>query len=214
MPRRFRARARERWAVGLCVALGAPLPLAVAAEPSAAGAESGAAEAPPAPRAVRLCGSVEVGAGLRLNNPYRLATPLGASYESVALTSSYLDLGFGAAFGAAGGLQHGAALHLSVALAGVGQQILTPSYFLAYRGASRFLGYGRFGPSVVLTPSTTWGAEAAAGFAWFFVEHVGLGAELVGDLYYGAGTPEVGVVAYPVLSGQLGFVIDWELVRR
>jgi hypothetical protein len=70
--------------------------------------------------------------------------------------------------------------------------------------------YGRAGVPLVLTPDVTWGLEGAAGGLWFARAGVGLVAELVGDLFYGAGTREVAVPAYPVLSAQAGLWLSWE----
>ena len=162
---------------------------------------------------VRIFGSLEVGRGLRFNNPYRLSTQLGDDAQSVSLTASYMDFGLGVAFGPPNGLQHGGALHASVALAGVRQVSLTPSYLLAYRGPSPFLAYGRVGPSFLLTPDATIGAEVAGGFAWFITGKVAIATELVFDLYYGAGTYDVGIATYPILSGQLGLLVDHELLQ-
>jgi hypothetical protein len=167
--------------------------------------------APPSGYA-RLVGTLEIGKGLRFNNPYRLATQLGATAESVSLTSTYLDLGAAVAFGPPDGLEHGVALHLSFALAGVSQAVLTPTYFAAYRGPRRFLAYGRLGPSIVLTPDPTIGGELAAGLGWFFTARLALAGELVGDIYYGAGTPTKGITTYPILSGQLGLLVDYEIL--
>jgi hypothetical protein len=217
------------WHSRAAVALGLSLALAAspgrADEPSAAPAatatppvvegEGGATlrelSAPPTGYA-HLFGTLELGKGLRFNNPYRLATQLGATAESVSLTSTYLDLGGAVAFGPPNGLEHGVALHLSFALAGVAQAVLTPTYFAAYRGPRRFVAYGRLGPSVVLTPDPTIGGELAAGFGYFFTARLAVAGELVGDVFYGAGTPVKGITTYPILSGQLGLLVDYEIL--
>jgi hypothetical protein len=159
-----------------------------------------------------LVGSAAFGRGLRFNNPYRLATQLGDTPESVSLTASYLDLGAAVAFGEPDRIQHGAAVHWSLALTGVAQQVLTPSYFLAYRGVHRFLATGRLGPSIVLTPDPTPGIEIAGSLSWFLTARIALAGELIFDIYYGAGTPDTGVATYPILSGQLGLLIDYEVL--
>jgi hypothetical protein len=41
---------------------------------------------------------------------------------------------------------------------------------------------------------------------------LGLAAELVGDVFYGAGTREVATPAYPVLSAQAGLWLSWEVL--
>jgi hypothetical protein len=151
------------------------------------------------------------GDGLRFNNPYRLATPLGSSAESVSRTATYLDVGVAATFGDPLGLQHGGALRFSVATEGVPQQVMTPSY-LIYRRWLRWAVYGRAGAAVVLAPDVTWGFEGAAGGVWFVRGGIGLAAEIVGDVFYGAGTRDVATPAYPVLSGEAGLVVAWEVL--
>jgi hypothetical protein len=150
------------------------------------------------------------GDGLRFDNPYRLATPLGSTAESVSRTSSYVDLGVAIVLGDARGLQHGAALRTSVAVEGVQQGVFTPSYLL-WRRFKYWALFGRVGPSIVLAPDLTWGFEASAGGAWFARAGVGVAAELVGDVFYGAGTRDVATPAYPVLSGQLGVIVSYEV---
>ena len=160
----------------------------------------------------RLLGSLELGRGVRFNNPYRLATQLGQTAKSPSLTASYADLGAGVAFGPPDGLQHGGAIHASFAMIGVPQAVITPTYVLAYRGPHPFMGYGRVGPSFVLTPDPTFGGEVAGGFAWFLTGKIAIAGELVFDVYYGAGTPQVAIATYPILSGQLGLLFDQEFL--
>ena len=151
------------------------------------------------------------GDGLRFNNPYRLSTPLGSDAESVSRTAPYIDIGLGATFGNPLGFQHGATLRTSAALSGVGQVVMTPSY-LGYRRWSLLALYGRAGTPIVVTPDATWGLEAGLGATWYFLGGVGIAAEMVGDVFYGAGTRDKATVTYPVLSGQLGFVVAYEVL--
>ncbi|HZF55684.1 MAG TPA: hypothetical protein VE093_44020 [Polyangiaceae bacterium] len=152
------------------------------------------------------------GRGLRFNNPYRLQTQLGAEPESLSLTATYIDLGAAVAFGEPNGIQHGGALHLSAALSGVSQQVLIPSYFAAYRGPHRVLGYARFGPAFILSPDPGAGFELSGAGGLFITAKVAVYAELVGNVFYGAGTTEVRYGVYPVLSGQIGLLIDHEVL--
>jgi hypothetical protein len=202
------------WVIPACALAGSLVPARAHAEPPAEAppAEKLAALAKRVDSEIRLFGSLEFGRGFRFNNPYRLSTQLGQTAQSVSLTAAYADLGLGLAFGAPDGLQHGAALHASFALQGVGQAVLTPTYLLAYRGPNPFLAYGRLGPSIVLAPDPTVGGELAAGFAWFLTGKIAIAGELVFDLYYGAGTYDVGVATYPILSGQLGLLVDHEFL--
>jgi len=82
----------------------------------------------------------------------------------------------------------------------------------AYRPSPQFLGYGRLGPSIILSPDPTVGGEVAAGLGFFLTSRIALAGELCFDLYYGAGTPTRGITAYPILSGQLGLLVDYEVL--
>ena len=158
---------------------------------------------------VELMATSFVGDGLRFNNPYRLATPLGSTAESISRTAAYVDLGIGAVFGDPLGVRSGGALRMSVALEGVPQSVIAPSYLL-WRRWRTWGAYGRLGVPVVLTPELTWGLEVGAAAVWFVRGGIGIAGEVTGDLFYGAGTREVATPAYPVLSAQLGLVIDYE----
>ena len=163
------------------------------------------------PGYLQLFATSYFGDGLRFNNPYRLSTPLGSDAESVSRTAPYLDIGLGATFGHPLGLQHGATLRTAVALSGVGQVVMTPSY-LAWRRWTALAVSGRLGVPLVVTPDVTWGLEASLGATWFFLGGIGLSAELVGDVFYGEGTREKATTTYPVLSGQLGLVFAYEVL--
>jgi hypothetical protein len=164
------------------------------------------------PGYVQLMATTFVGDGLRFNNPFRLATPLGSSAESVSRTAAYTDLGVAATFGnPLGLLEHGLALRGTLAVEGVGQFVLTPAY-LGWKRWRAWAAYGRFGVPIALTPEPTWGFELGAGAVWFARAGLGIAGELVGDLFYGAGTREVAHPSYPILSAQLGFVAAWEIL--
>jgi len=158
---------------------------------------------------VDIFATAYVGDGLRFNNPYRLSTVLGSSAESLSRTAAYTDLGLAMAFGDPTLVAHGLAVRTSIALAGVPQAVLTPSYLLLHRWGP-WGAYGRVGPTIVLSPDTTWGMEGSAGAIWFARAGIGVCAELVGDIFYGAGTHEVAVATYPVLSGQAGLWLSFE----
>lgn len=152
-----------------------------------------------------------VGTGLRFNNPYRLATVLGETAESVSRTPAYLDLGAAVLFGGPTRFQHGAQLGFSIALEGVRQAVFTPSYVLARRKGA-FALQARVGTPIVLTPDVTVGGELALAGTWFFRAALGLRAEVVGDVFYGAGTVERKVPAYPMLSFAAGLVVAYEVL--
>jgi len=158
-----------------------------------------------------LFGTAFVGDGLRFNNPYRLATVLGSQAQSLSRTAAYTDLGGTILIGNPAFLAHGLVLRVSLALEGVPQAVLAPSYMVLHR-TGPWAVYGRAGAPIVLTPDTTFGIEGAAGGVWFVRAGIGLAAELVGDVFYGAGTREVAAPAYPVLSAQGGLWLSWEVL--
>lgn len=162
------------------------------------------------PGYVQIMATVLGGTGLRFNNPFRLAKPLGSDAESVSRSAAFVDLGLGATFGDPLHLQHGLTLRTAIAVEGVGQVVMAPSY-LAYRRWGALAAWGRAGVPLVLSPDATWGLEAAAGGAYWVRGGIGVAAEIVGDVFYGAGTADVATVSYPLLSGQLGLVLAYEV---
>jgi hypothetical protein len=150
-----------------------------------------------------------IGDGLRFNNPYRLGTVLGSTARSLSRTAIYTEVGAAVSVGNPAVASHGLAVRGSIALEGTSQSVLTPSYQLMHRFGAWGV-YGRAGIPVVLSPDTTWGLEAAAGALWFVRAGVGVAGEMVGDVFYGAGTREVATPAYPVMSAQLGLWLSWE----
>ena len=158
-------------------------------------------------------GSLSLGKGLRFNNPYRLATPLGDTPESLSLTAAYYDLGLGLVRGPARGLAHGAVLHLSIAAQGIPQEVLSVSYTALDRlDNGRVLLFGRAGIPIILGPDLSGGLEAAVGAAYMISAGLGVQSELVGSLYYGAATQDRSVTTIPVLSAQIGLFIDYEVL--
>jgi hypothetical protein len=153
-----------------------------------------------------------IGKGMRFNNPYRLSTQLGESAESVSLTAAYIDFSLGLALGDFDGLQHGGMVHFGTSLEGVSQTFVSASYVALYRGPSPFMFYGRVGPSVLITPDVNVGGEIAASATWLFTGALGLTSELVFDLYYGAATLDSTFSVLPVLSFQLGVLVDFEVL--
>jgi hypothetical protein len=193
---------------------GIALALLFAAPVRAAESETEASTGPsvfptPAPRWIDLTATTFIGDGLRFNNPYRLATVLGSTAQSVSRTAGYADVGAAVSLGDPARSAHGIALRVSIALEGTRQSVLTPSYLLLHRFGP-WGGYARAGVPVVMSPDTTWGLEAAGGAIWFIRAGIGIAAELVGDVFYGAGTREVATPAYPVLSAQSGLWLSWE----
>jgi hypothetical protein len=156
--------------------------------------------------------SLALGKGLRFNNPYRLATPLGDDAESLSTTAAYLDIAVGAALGPAEGLQHGGEIALSLATDGVAQEVLALSYVALLPLGGRVLARGRGGVPIVIEPDANVGLELGAGGAFLLTGGFGLTAELVGSLFYGAGTLDKSVTTIPVLSLELGVFFDYEVL--
>lgn len=187
-----------------------------AADPAVDGAAALARHEEPLPPGgpyLHFLGAFALGRGMRLNNPYRLQTELGSTGQSLSLTATYTDLSVAGLFlGNPDGLQHGLALHWSHALSGVAQDVVTPSYIALVRLPPRWLVYGRAGVPVVLNPDPSAGLELAAGGAWFASAGIGATAELVGNLFYGAATEQSAVSVIPVVSLQVGVIIDYEVL--
>jgi hypothetical protein len=178
---------------------------------SAAAAERDGGPTSRKPGWLDVAATAFVGDGLRFNNPYRLATVLGSDAQSLSRTAFYTDLGVALSIGDPSRLAHGLTVRTSVALEGVAQAVMTPAYLVAHRW-DVWQVYGRAGVPLVLSPDATLGLEAAGGGVWFARAGVGVAAELVGDVFYGAGTREVATPAYPVLSAQAGLWLSWEVM--
>jgi hypothetical protein len=153
-----------------------------------------------------------LGRGVRFNNPYRLATPLGDSYESLSLSATTVSLTVGATFGTPGELEHGASLALDYALDGIRQEVLTPSYVSTYALVPRWRVYGRAGTPLVLEPDLNVGLELGAGAVYQFLAGLGASVELIGSAFYGAATVERSATFVPLVSLQLGVRADYEVL--
>jgi hypothetical protein len=207
----------SRVAVLLALALASTARPLRAAEGSGAftGPDLGAGVASTAARdgssVLHTFGTLALGKGFRFNNPYRLATPIGDTPESVSFTATYLDVGLGAAYGSAYGFQHGGELALGIATDGISQQTLGLSYVLLYPVLDDLLLRGRGGFPIVLGPDANIGVELGAGAAWLFSGGFGVTGELTGSLFYGAATLDRSTTAIPLLALELGIWLDYEV---
>jgi len=199
-------RARWLWARLLLLAL-------LTAAPASADTASPAADSPAAEPGVHLMAALAVGRGLRFNNPYRLATPLGDTAESVSLSATYLDLGAGILFPAAAQLEHGAAFDAVLALDGIAQLVMTPAYLLQFNATRLWALRGRLGIPIVVAPDGSLGLEAGLGSRFELAYGLGLTAELVGSVFFGAATEQKSVTTIPMLALQLGVCFDRRVAR-
>lgn len=192
-------------------ALGLPVMLALGVT-SIASAEE---QPPPFTKAHRSPFAIQVtafaGDGVRFNNPYRLSTVLGSDAESVSRTAAYVDFGAAALFGDPRAFMHGIAIRTSVAVEGVQQTVLTPSYQL-FRRFGPAAAWARLGTPILLSVAPSWGLEGALGGALFVRAGFGVTAELVFDTIFGVGTRESRITTYPIASAQLGFVFHYEVL--
>ncbi|CAN5686712.1 hypothetical protein BH09MYX1_BH09MYX1_26480 [soil metagenome] len=177
--------------------------------------EAGAEERPTLDKAHRPPFAIQVtalfGDGVRFNNPYRLSTVLGSDAESVSRTASYVDFGAALLFGDPRGFLQGIAVRTSVAVEGIAQTVLTPSYQL-FRRFGVTAAWARVGTPIILSQVPTWGLEGALGGALFIRAGIGITAELVFDAMFGVGTRESRITTYPIASAQLGFVFHYEVL--
>ncbi len=151
-----------------------------------------------------------LGTGLRFNNPYRLATPLGEDPGGLSRSAVYTDLHVGAQLGPALGFQHGAQLGLAVALEGIPQEVLTPSYVLKRRFGPRLSAALRLGVPIVLTPDSTVGLEGGLVGLVALTGGLSTTAELSYSQFYGAATHEVSPTMIPILAAALGVRVAFE----
>lgn len=193
--------------------------LARAAEPSAP--EPAVRDERPAPAASSIprpgtyshwFATSAVGRGLRFNNPFRLETELGDGADSLSLTATYVDFGLGAVFGNPDGFRHGAVAHLSVAVEGVAQEVGSLSYILLRPFGRDVLGFARAGFPVVLEPDVSSGLELGVGGAWLLTGGIGVAAELVSSLFFGAATWEHDPTLVPLVSLQIGAWAQYEVL--
>jgi hypothetical protein len=188
-----------------------PAAAALVGAPTVASAAAVASEGPiPVVTPVSALLALSVGRGLRFNNPYRLETPLGDTAESVSLAATYLDVGGAVLFGPRS-FRHGFSVGGGIALQGIGQFVLTPSY-LAHFALTESVGLrGRVGVPIVIAPDTTSGLEAAFGSSLDMAYGLGALIELVGSVYFGAATDQTSVTTIPMLSLQIGVFFEHQV---
>jgi len=156
-------------------------------------------------------GAAALGRGIRFNNPYRLEHVLGKTTRSLSVSALYADVSLGVMQGAPSGLQHGIGVDLAVALTGIRQEVLTPSYRAFYRLPAPWLIGGRFGVPVVLEPDVTGGVELAASAMYRMLANLGPYMELIGSCFFGAATLDQDRTTIPIVSLQIGVFADYEV---
>lgn len=161
---------------------------------------------------VHLLGTASIGDSIRFNNPFRLEHQLGETGESLSLTPPYGNVGLGFALGDPDGLQHGLSVQWNWALAGLPQHVVTPAYLLLIDGGRPWLWFGRAGVPVILNPDPNAGGELSVGGAYLFTAGIGVQAELVGNVFYGAATWDKKITTIPMLSLQAGLFVDYEVL--
>jgi len=161
---------------------------------------------------VHLMAFADLGDSLRFNNPFRLSNQLGDTGESLSRTPVYSSLGGAVALGDPNGFQHGLLLQWSRQLAGLPQNVLTPSYLLLHGGLRPWIPYARAGLPIVLNPDANVGGEAALGGSYMLLAGIGVHAEVVGSIFYGAATWDTGRTTIPMLSLQVGITGDYEVL--
>jgi hypothetical protein len=68
--------------------------------------------------------------------------------------------------------------------------------------------HGRLGLPIVVAPDASLGLEAGVGPQLPIAYGLGLTAELVGSVFFGAATEQKSVTTIPMLALQLGLVFD------
>jgi len=187
-------------------------PIAQAAEPEDPPTHDDSTEVPNRGTYVHVLATASFGESLRFNNPFRLSNQLGSTGESISRTPLYLNLGAAAAMGNPNGAQHGLSLQWNYSLAGLPQHVITPGYLLLVDGFRPWLMFGRVGLPIVLNPEPNTGGELALGGAFMITAGLGVQAEIVGDIFYGAATWDKKMTVIPMLSLQIGIIADFEVL--
>jgi hypothetical protein len=167
---------------------------------------------PPLGGEYRFMGGLGLGRGIRFQNPYRLQTELGDDAESLSLTATYVDVSVAALFAGGQTIFHGATAHVSFALDGVTQEVITPSYLFLWLPAPRWGVTARAGLPIVVEPDANAGFELAGGGIFYLTAGIGVTASLVGSLFFSAATLESSRSAIPILSMEAGLVYDYEVL--
>jgi hypothetical protein len=90
--------------------------------------------------------------------------------------------------------------------------VLDFSYVALFPVGEQALLRGRAGLPLVLNPDSTIGLELGVGATWLFTGGLGVTAELVGGLFYGAATQDRETTTIPVLALQVGAFFDHEVL--
>src|SRR5262249_33119009 len=109
-------------------------------------------------------------------------------------------------------LSHGIEIDASIALAGVPQEVLTPSYVFLLHATPRWAARGRAGIPIVIEPDANAGFEVAAGGVFFGTAALGIKLDLVDRLFYGAAPVDTPRTPIPLLSLELGVLYDYEVL--
>ncbi len=155
---------------------------------------------------------VGIGKGLRLNNPFRLQTQLGASAESLSATATTLELELAALLGDPVGWHHGFGVSGSVALEGVPQQVVAPSYEVGVPLSPRFWWRGRAGIGFVTQPDFNAGIELGSQLVMLASAGLGGYVGVAYGHYWGAATDETQATTIPVMALQLGATMIYEVL--
>jgi len=80
------------------------------------------------------------------------------------------------------------------------------------RLTGRWSVHGRVGVPILIRPDGNVGGELALGAAWMALGGIGVFADVIGGLYVGAATLDRSATTIPVLSGQLGVTLEYEVL--
>lgn len=189
-----------------------------------AGDDAAASEPPPVvverlpkmdcswPCYAHLWAGLGVGRGLRLNNPFRLQTPLGDNAASLSWSATYADLSVAGLLGDPFGYQHGMGLSASFALDGVSQQVIAPAYVAGYPLGSHWWLRGRLGLPIVVSPDVNVGLDVAVGATFLVRASLGVFVDAVYSLYEGAATDRRRATLIPLVSLQAGLALSYEVL--
>jgi hypothetical protein len=140
--------------------------------------------------------------------------------EQERFAPAFVDAMVGLVLPGRGSFRHGVAVNASINVTGDGRgeigfdggrQIVVSPQYVAHLGIGGVVPDAIFmakgGPAFAVAPDFSPGIELSGAFAYMLFAGVGLYAELTFGLWFGADSS-----VHPLVSGELGFHIDYELL--
>jgi len=147
-------------------------------------------------------------------------------YQQERFAPSYAEAFGGIILPGRGAIRHGFTLGVGLNLSGDGsysfgldpgqQLILTPSYVIkvgiGHDQVPDLALLGHVGVPLALTPDFSPGAELGIGAAYMLLAGIGVYVDVSYSMFFGGDSRSGGVTVHPLLSGEVGLYIDYEVL--